>query len=162
MVVLDIEASFSADIRGNEEDSQDRIDLVLLETERNRLLFVEVKLLSNPEIRASGNHTPAVVEQIMNYRRQIDHRHDEIVKAYCDYTNAVNHLFQLKLPNPVSVIQKVPLLIVDYDGDQRNGRLQNTKHQLAREGVICLHIGDTNSARQETLSQWIRKVDKFR
>jgi hypothetical protein len=81
IIVLDIEVSFeSIDKPGK----QDRIDILLFNKEIRTLQFVEVKHFSNQEIWSTT--TPAVIDQIKRYERQIEHKKEEIIAEYINST----------------------------------------------------------------------------
>jgi hypothetical protein len=121
IVVLDIEISFGAleKIAGK---TQDRVDILLYDLNSRTLKFVEAKHYSNPEIWS--NKTPKVIGQIEKYETQIKNNKTEIIAAYKNYIEAINSVFDLELPLPEKVEEKVVLLIFGFDNDQKNGRLQ--------------------------------------
>ena len=121
IVVLDIEISFEAIEKTNGE-KQDRIDMLLFDLSTRTLKFVEAKHYSNPEIWS--NSTPKVIGQIKKYETQIKTNKTEIIAAYKNYMEAINSVFDLELPLPEKVEEKVALLIFGFDNDQKNGRLQ--------------------------------------
>ena len=121
VVVLDIEVSFEAlDKTGGK--TQDRIDILLYDKEKQTLQFVEAKHYSNSEIWSKT--TPKVISQIEKYEKQIEKNKDNIKKAYTNYIEAINAVFDLSLRLPQKVEDKVLLLIFGFDADQKNGRLQ--------------------------------------
>ena len=178
IVVLDIEASFSADgqeVGEDEEDrSQDRIDLVLFDPlgedasgEKPELLFVEVKLFSNPEIRVKSDRAkpeegPEVVGQINRYRNQLETRKVEILKAYEEYIREVNKLFGLELPQPKEVIPNVLLLIVGFNEDQNKKDSQLSTIKANLKDVCCLSRGGMQINKNSTLKKWFNHVRKWR
>jgi len=90
---------------------------------KNRALkFVEAKHYSNPEIWSKT--VPKVISQINKYESQIRCNKEEIRLAYKNYIEAINAIFNLKLPPPIKVEDKVSLLIFGFDDDQKKGRLQ--------------------------------------
>ena len=120
IIVLDIEISFEA-LDKTSGKTQDRIDILLYDTENKTLKFVEAKHYSNPEIWSKT--TPKVIGQIKKYKEQI-RKKDEIIAAYTNYIKAINAIFDLKLPLPQKVEDNVSLLIFGFDDDQKKGRLQ--------------------------------------
>lgn len=158
VVVLDVEASFDARARDDASNDQDRIDLVLLNTLDRSLLFVEAKLFGNSALRASEGAEPEIVGQIARYKEQVAQQELQIIKAYSQYVRAMNRLFELSLPEPESILCNVPLLIVDFDGDQREGRLSLNKQALAQHHICCLSIGNLAAAKPNTLKRWYEKA----
>jgi hypothetical protein len=122
IVVLDIEISFEA-LEKTTGKKQDRIDILLYNLETRTLKFVEAKHFSNPEIWSIKN--PKVIGQIKKYEIQIKTNKTEIIAAYKNYIQAINSVFNLELPFPEKVEEKVTLLIFGFDNDKKNGRLQN-------------------------------------
>ena len=119
VVVLDVEISFES---FNEENNQDRIDILLLNKDSKSLQFVEAKHFSNKEIWSRT--TPAVISQIKRYESQIAERKPEILSEYIDYIKMINRIFGTALPEPVEVDNNVTLLIFGFDNDQKSGRLK--------------------------------------
>jgi len=119
IVVLDIEVSFEAIGKGQK---QNRIDILLFNKKNKTLKFIEAKHYSNKEIWSKT--TPKVIGQIEKYEKQIKKNENEIIIAYSNYINAINFVFNLKLPLPQKIEDKVSLLIFGFDDDQKKGRLQ--------------------------------------
>lgn len=117
IVVLDIEVSFKSD---DSDKTQDRIDILLLNKDKNKLIFCEAKHYSNKEIWSRG--TPKVVEQIQRYKDQIKDKGGMIIDQYSKYTKTVNMLFSLELPEPTSISERVLLIVFGFDRDQLDGR----------------------------------------
>jgi hypothetical protein len=158
-VVLDIEASFDARVRDDgTDDAQDRIDIVLLDIEKAELLFVEAKCYVNPAIIAAEGSIPPVVAQIRRYKAQLSAQKTDVVEAYGRYVRAMNCLFKVNLPEPVSVSPDVPLLIFGYDG-QQEARANRCKRELGRHGVTCISIGKLPPKDGATLAKWFARVN---
>ena len=119
VVVLDVEISFES---LNEENTQDRIDILLFNKESKTLQFVEAKHFSNSEIWSRT--TPKVISQIKRYESQLLKRKKEILTEYIDYIKIINRIFGMALPDPLEVDNNVILLIFGFDNDQKNGRLK--------------------------------------
>jgi len=119
VVVLDVEISFES---FNEENNQDRIDILLLNKDSKSLQFVEAKHFSNKEIWSRT--IPAVIGQIKRYESQIAERKPEILSEYIDYIKMIDRIFGTALPEPVEVDNNVTLLIFGFDNDQKSGRLK--------------------------------------
>jgi len=119
VLVLDIEISFKS---LNEENVQDRIDILLYNKNSKTLQFVEAKHFSNKDIWSRT--TPKVISQIKRYESQIVKRRPEILLEYAEYLKIVNGIFDISLPEPTNIEDKVTLLIFGFDNDQKNGRLK--------------------------------------
>lgn len=121
IVVLDIEISFDV-LEKSSGKTQERIDILLYDLKNQTLKFVEAKHYSNPEIWSRTS--PEVIEQIEKYETQIKRNKKEILLAYENHIKAINAIFDLKLPIPEKIEDKVTLLIFGFDDDQKKGRLQ--------------------------------------
>ncbi|NLD91904.1 MAG: hypothetical protein GX639_04455 [Fibrobacter sp.] len=152
VVVLDIEVSFKA---LDPNRTQDRIDILLFNTQKKTLQFVEAKHYSNKELWSTT--TPKIISQIRRYEQQISKSGENIISAYSDYIEAVNRIFSLHFPLPVKIDPKVSLLIFGFDDDQKNGRLRKliTGNRVFC-GVKTYCKGDIKSIVPENL--WNAKV----
>jgi len=151
IVVLDIEISFKS-----EEKIQDRIDLLLFNTENKNLMFYEAKEFSNNEIRAQkGKKDPEVFKQIERYKKQLNSvtKVNEIIEQYQKYVEIINSLFpdNSPLPLPVAIDPDPRLLIFGFDNDQKNGRLQDNVKDLQALGIKVYSKGDIASVEIDQL-----------
>jgi len=119
VVVLDVEISFES---LNEENNQDRIDILLFNKDSKTLQFVEAKHFSSNEIWSTT--LPKVINQIRRYESQIAERKPGILSEYIDYIKIINRIFGMALPEPVEVDSNVTLLVFGFDNDQKSGRLK--------------------------------------
>lgn len=156
VVVLDIEASFDATAIGDNgsESVQDRMDLVLLDIQSRRILCVEAKHLSNPELRAAEGPAP-VVGQVQRYRQQLQIQNENILAAYCKSVRALNYLFGTALPEPESIIPDVPVLIFGFDSAQRESFVHKIMDSLNAYGIPSVAIGDPALTAAGTLKRWV-------
>ena len=120
VVVLDIEVSFESLNKGK---NQDRIDLLLFNKQTRTLQFIEAKHYSNKELWS--NSKPKVIDQINRYESQIQKKKSVILSEFASYVNSINSIFNVSLPKPIDVDNKVTLLIFGFDNDQKNGRLRD-------------------------------------
>ena len=134
----------------DEEKTQDRIDILLFDTESRTLKFVEAKHFSNPEIWSTK--TPKVINQIKRYEEQITTKKAEIIGEYTKYVKIVNDIFGKNLPLPIDVEDKVTLLIFGFDRNQQQGRLKElVKQNPAYNGHIVYDKGDIKGIILKTL-----------
>ncbi len=152
VIVLDIEISFES---LNEENHQDRIDILLFNKDSKTLQFVEAKHFSNNEIWSKTD--PKVIGQIKRYESQIAKRKKEILSAYSEYIETINRIFNISLPEPTKIDDNVTLLIFGFDNDQKNGRLKRliTKNP-EYSGIQNYSIGNIKQVVPESL--WNAKV----
>jgi len=119
IVVLDIEITLT-----ESKSNIDRIDILLFDTIKKVLKFVEAKDFTNKELWASKGRKAKVFEQIDRYKTKIEKKKDDIVEAYISAINSYKKLFNLKLPNPESIDKQVVLFIFGFDRNQLQGRLE--------------------------------------
>jgi len=152
VVVLDIEVSFES---LNEKNKQDRIDILLYNKDSKTLQFIEAKHYSNKEIWSKT--TPEVISQIKRYESQIAKRKPKILLEYSEYVRILNRIFNITLPEPKDIEDKVALLIFGFDNDQRDGRLKKliTK-KTEYSGIKNYSIGNIKQVVTENL--WKAKV----
>ena len=138
IIVLDIEVSFES---FNEENTQDRIDILLYKKDTQTLQFVEAKHYSNSEIRSRT--TPGVIDQVNKYESQILKRRTEILSGYTEYLKIVNNIFNISLPKPKTIEDKVILLIFGFDQDQKTGKLKKMVTENSKySGIKNYSIGN--------------------
>ena len=160
VVVLDIQVSFSYEEEIIDKiNKQDRIDILLLNKKDKKLRFIEAKLASNGDIVADKGRIPAVIDQIDRYRKQIEERKVEIEKAYKKYAETVNKIFEKELlpATNLEVDKQVGLLVFDFSGDIKKGRLDehvtgNSRYKNAKIPVYC--IGKIKDIKADNL--WIQ------
>ncbi len=119
VIVLDIEISLES---LNNENKQDRIDILLFNKNSNTLQFVEAKHFSNKEIWSRT--VPKVISQIKRYESQLAKRKPDILSEYAEYVKDINEIFEISLPVPTDIDDKVTLFIFGFDNNQKNGRLK--------------------------------------
>jgi len=148
IVVLDIEVSLKA---LDEDRVQDRIDLLLFEKEKKRLIFCEAKHFSNSEIWAGSGKKIKVVEQIGRYVAQIKEKEGPIIEAYKKYVDIVNALFHVALPAPEKICPVVPLIIFGFDRDQLEGRFKVLFKEEIESTVSYYPIGNVSGLKPENM-----------
>ncbi|WP_045217357.1 hypothetical protein [Desulfonatronovibrio magnus] len=147
VVVLDIEISFSST---EDDNTHDRIDLLLFNIDTKSLQFVEAKHFSNKEIWSKS--TPKVVRQINRYESQLAKSKISILSEYANYVDEINNIFNLSLPKPETIDDKVTLLIFGFDRDQKNGRLKKLViDNSAYSGIKMYSIGNIKEVVPENI-----------
>lgn len=148
IVVLDIEVSF----RAREKDKlQDRIDMLLFDKEKKKLIFCEAKHFSNSEIWAERAENIKVVRQIRRYSDQIRDKESQIILAYNNYIKIIKDLFQITLPEPDKICPTVPLIIFGFDRDQLQGRFKDLFKEKVGRVIAYYPIGNVSALRLENL-----------
>ncbi len=147
-MVLDIEVSFEAI---DEDRVQDRIDLLLFDKEKNRLVFCEAKHFSNSEIWAEKTENIRVVKQIRRYNCQIKAKEYQIIPAYSEYMKIIKDLFQITLPEPMTICPTVPLIVFGFDRDQLNGRFKGLFKEKIGDMITYYPIGNVSAFKPENM-----------
>lgn len=142
VVVLDIEASFAK----GESKEKDRIDMVCLDTKNGILRFFEAKHYSNnASLRTSGKKPP-VVSQMKRYTDQIKERQEEILDGYKAQVRIINALFDLSIPEPITVAPEPALLIFGFDNEQRSYLKDKIAPRLEEAELRFYEIGEIKKA----------------
>jgi len=156
IIPLDVEACFNKS-NDDEDDTVDRIDIVFLDADTQRLRFCEAKCYGNRELWSKRGTRPRVATQLDEYNKQINERRDEIVQAYVAHVQALKALLGWDLPEPISIDDEVPLflLVFGFDADQRDGRLKGLLLQDGSlKGYYSYECGDPASMVLENM--WTR------
>jgi len=155
VIVLDIEIAFEPLIpyKKDEKAGPDIVDFVLYNQTLKTLRFYEAKRFSDPRLWSTEGTKPKVVEQIKRYNAQLKKKENEILKAYKDYIDCANQLFELQIPSDIQAIEKeVVLLIFGYDRDQFRGRFNKLLiNDKSLSGIRHYEIGDIKKVKSENL-----------
>ena len=153
IVILDIEISFdSLNGGGNEKD---RIDFLLFDKKTKTLQFVEAKHFINSELWSTGQ--PSVIKQIDRYESQVKKKKDSIISEYSNYVQTINEVFDLSLPEPEKLDNKVTLFVFGFDDDQKKGRLNRSIVKDSRfSGIKSYQKGNFNNFNMGAL--WKGKI----
>lgn len=143
IVVLDIEVSFERpdeELPSTERQriGQDRIDLLLMDTDSGKLRFIEAKLFTNKEIRSES--TPPVLEQLERYRKQMQKNCATILAQYGNHVDALNRIFGRSLPKPTVLDPKPSIFIFGFDDDQKRGRLAKDLEKLRNHDKYAANV----------------------
>lgn len=149
-VVLDIEVSLKAI---DEKRKQDRIDILVFDKNKKRLIFCEAKHYSNKQIWSQPGKSPEVVQQVIKYEKQIETKGPDIIKAYTNYINVVNKIFSpdLTLPEPIEIYPRVILMVFGFDKDQLSGRLAKLFEANISTDCIYYQIGKVAGIKIENM-----------
>ena len=145
IVVLDTEIGLD---RGN-------VDILLFNTENSTLQFIEAKRFNNKELWANVKNKN-VVDQINKYEDSILKHKINIIEQYVNHINYLNSIFGLALPVPEALLEKVVLLVFDFDQDQLDGSLtKKLKNSPKFQGYKFYGFG--NSKKLEIDKLWKAK-----
>jgi len=150
IIVLDIEVSF----KSNDKDkTQDKIDILLFNKKTKTLQFVEAKHYSNGEIKSKPKTKPKVIDQIERYKNQIKDPivNTQILKAYKNYINIINKIYNVNLQEPEKICKEVSLLIFGFEKKKRKGGLKNIKDRLKKHEVKIYAKGKMKDIKIEQL-----------
>jgi hypothetical protein len=112
--LVDIEIVFNKDSE-DENRKTDKIDLLLYDQKGRKLLFIEAKHYTNPEILPVGNGIPKVINQLEKYNKQILANYDEIIRQYANAFNVYNQITGTKLSEPCEIHPRCGLYIFGFD-----------------------------------------------
>ena len=154
IILLDVEAAFSHDGTRLSE----RIDVVLFNTVKRQLLFLEVKRLSDQRLESKGGNDPVIVSQLKQYQSVINSQNSNIIAQYNHVIETYNILSGKQYPyinNEMEI--KLGLLVVDYNRGNLN-KLKTLKKDLAQTNIKVLSIGHLKHVTAGTLADWYRKL----
>lgn len=105
-------------------------------SDNSKMVFVEVKLFGNQEIRSMK--TPPVVKQLQKYESIIKSHNREIIKAYAEqcvtYSLLKGEFFKKKLPDPtrINIYPTVRLIITDFDRAQLKSLMPHIRKSIEK------------------------------
>ena len=138
LVLLDIEAAFSYT-----GEKTDRIDLVFYHKTDRRLMFVEVKRLSDARLYPKGTGAAEVIDQLTRYRQRLE---TETQQIHRQYNNAIDYYNALSGGNlPHILPESTPLLgllLVEFKRSDSK-RKNEVQARLKNSGFRSYAIGDT-------------------
>ena len=147
IILIDVEAAFA-----EAGEKTDRIDMVFYNIEDRRLLFVEVKRLSDNRLYPQKNccTDPEIIEQLNRYNNRLKTEKDQINDQYNKVINFFNNISGRTIPT----IEKEPLLgllLVEYHREDIK-RKNSVVKMVKEKGYKVYSIGDTaNIASENTL-----------
>ncbi len=146
IVVLDVELSLKA---LEEDRSQDRIDLVMLNNDDNFLRFFEVKLLSDARVRSKEDEeAPEVVAQLNRYNGQVSEssQRETLLKNYQEYISKLEFLLGIEeLNKPAEIDPRVDLLLFGYKTPKAK-EAKSLAKRLQKWGHFCSLRGSVGSS----------------
>ena len=129
--IVDIEIGFEGELKENaSKKSVPRIDMAAI-TDNGTLVFFEVKLFDNSEIRSKK--TPKVVDQLQKYKELLSQNAEDIITGYKEQLNIYNQLrgsFFEKRAKDLDTIALYPharLIITGFDVSQRDIMLPSVR-----------------------------------
>lgn len=155
IVLLDIEAAFS----GTGEKT-DRIDLVFYHKVDRRLMFVEVKRLSDSRLYPKGTNPAEVIGQLTRYHQRLETKTQQINSQYNNTIDYYNALSGQNLPHISS--ESTPLLGLLLVEFKRSAIKQKNEVQerIKKSGFKLYAIGDTSHVTEASTIAAIYKALK--
>ena len=155
IVLLDIEAAFSSS-----DEKTDRIDLVFYHRKDRRLMFVEVKRLSDSRLYPKGEKSAEVINQLRRYKERLEKDKQQINSQYNNTIDYYNTLSRGNLPH-VSLESSplLGLLLVEFNHSART-KENKVKKMIKRNGFKLYAIGDTSNVKEDSTMPAIYKALK--
>lgn len=153
IVLLDIEAAFSST-----GEKTDRIDLVFYHRKDRRLMFVEVKRLSDS--RFKGANSAEVISQLTRYKSRLATEAQQITSQYNNTIDCYNTLSKGNLPHvSPKLLPLFGLLLVEFN---RSAIKQKNEVQEMIKGndFKSYAIGDTSNVTEVSTIAAIYKALK--
>ena len=121
--IIDLEVGLEGDIKeGASRKGAQRVDMAGI-SDKGTLVFFEVKLFDNSEIRSKA--TPKVAGQLKKYEKLLKKFQSEILDGYEEqlktYENLNGRFFKSRLRRfeKLKLYSKVRLIITNFDGSQQ-------------------------------------------
>ena len=157
IVLLDIEAAFSSS-----DEKTDRIDLVFYHRKDRRLMFVEVKRLSDPRLDPKGKESADVIDQLKRYKDRLE---TEVQQITSQYNNSIDYYNTLSGGNLPHVSLESPpllgLLLVEFNQSALAIKKKNeVQEMITRNGFKWYAIGDTSNVKEDSTMPAIYKALK--
>lgn len=155
IVLLDIEAAFSST-----GEKTDRIDLVFYHRKDRRLMFVEVKRLSDSRLYPKGKESADVIDQFTRYEKRLRTEAQQITSQYNNTIDCYNTLSKGNLPH---VLPKLPplfgLLLVEFNRSAIK-QINEVQEMIESNGFKSYAIGDTSNVTEVSTIAAIYKALK--
>lgn len=136
VVVLDIEVNLR-----NDAAYASKCDLVLLNTEKDELMFVEGKVYSDKRVKCAVGYTPEVIKQVEAYTKEITEQKQLIIEQYGNYVEIVNRIFDTDYKKPNKLIEPTKLIVYRTGGGFKqnvNYTIQTVNRYLGKNNVMWI------------------------
>ena len=151
IILLDVEAAFA-----KTGEKTERIDAVFYHTKEHRLMFIEVKRLSDGRIQEKDGNTAEVIKQLSGYKKVIDSEKQNIVDQY---NNVIKYYNDILSKNKIPLMKdcKDPLLgllLVEFTSQNKDKEQKKKAEEiLAKNGMGIYSIGNAENVKDETLAK---------
>ena len=155
IVLLDIEAAFLYT-----GEKTDRIDLVFYHTADRRLMFVEVKRLSDSRLYAKGTAPAEVIDQLKRYKKRLAGETQQINSQYNNVIDYYNALSGGNLPHiPQESDPLLGLLLVEFTRSGKDtANKKAVQNIMKQESLKMYSIGNTSSLTDATLTAIYKSI----
>ena len=155
IVLLDIEVAFSYT-----GEKTDRIDLVFYHTVDRRLMFVEVKRLSDSRLYVKGTVQAEVVEQLKRYKKRLKEETQQINGQYNKVIDYYNTLSGGNLPHLLPESESLlGLLLVEFTRSEKDTiNKKAVQNMMKQESLKMYSIGNTSSLTDATLAAIYKSI----
>lgn len=155
IVLLDIEAAFSYT-----GEKTDRIDLVFYHATDRRLMFVEVKRLSDSRLYAKGAAPAEVMNQLKQYKKRLTAETQQINSQYNNVIDYYNALSGGNLPHiPQESEPLLGLLLVEFTRSKKDTANKKAVQDMMNQASFKMYsIGNTSSVTDATLTAIYKSI----
>lgn len=155
IVLLDIEVAFSYT-----GEKTDRIDLVFYHTVDRRLMFVEVKRLSDSRLYVKGTVQAEVVEQLKRYKKRLKEETQQINGQYNKVIDYYNTLSGGNLPHLLPESESfLGLLLVEFTRSEKDTiNKKAVQNMMKQESLKMYSIGNTSRLTDATLAAIYKSI----
>lgn len=159
IILLDIEAAFA-----QSGEKTDRIDVVLFNKTEKRLIFVEVKRLSDSRLyrNRKAGLPPEILEQLNAYKRRISQESQTIREQYNRVIEYYECLTNREIPRIGDQLPLLGLLVVECTDIECNRKdyatpeFQALCSNIEKSGFKMYTYGDTKNIKPGTLDKIYR------
>jgi hypothetical protein len=165
--IVDLEIGLEGELKPDAaRKGAQRVDMATVSNE-GVLVFFEVKLFDNSEIRSESDKTPAVVGQLKKYQNLLQTFGTEIENGYKDqfkvYEQLKGHFFSQKRRSigELPIYPTVRLVVTEFDGSQQKYLLPVIKERINKgmgwqdKNSDLITVGDHKNIRMELLLKGI-------
>ena len=165
IVLLDVEVEFEGkSVRTGTKTLVDRIDVLLYHCVEKRLVFIEVKRLSDDRLEPQKGQRPEIIDQLEEYKSVINDP-DYISHFNNQYKKVLDYYAKIRNGFPVYEIENPPmlgLLLTEFTRSKKDTeRVKEIEKAVSQMGIGVCAIGNTESATESTLGKWYRIIKKY-
>ncbi|MBC3899829.1 hypothetical protein GH811_09400 [Acetobacterium malicum] len=143
VIVLDIEVRANFKTYIDKKAEYAKCDLVLYNTLKSELQFIEAKLCSDKRVKSRGM-TPEVIEQIEKYNSWFKENEDRdnILENYKNYISIINQLFEIELAEPNTLKNTTKLALFEGNDYYKKTHLHKLVNSTIGADNIAYYLAD--------------------